>query len=198
MFSPAKRLFRNEDGMAAIEFSMVLPLFVTLFLGSFTLFEMYVNKDNIQNSTNVISDLVSRQLEVDDDFFDVQHSLHMSLNGAVDPSQAPLVVTSVENFLIDIRDPNDPDDDITESRAIWNYNSTTGRSEVITTSNPYTAHALPMLAPGETAIVVETMVRDAPLFDYFSFGATDYENVAVLTPRYTNSIVNCELIACQN
>ena len=196
MISTIGKLFRNDEGLAAIEFSTVLPMFVTLFLGSFTAFEMYVQRDNIQNSTNVLSDLISRQLDVDDNFLAIQHGLHMSLNGVRNPDDAPLVVTSVQNFLINANDPNDPTDDVTENRAVWRYDSRSGQSEEITTTDPYTAYALPMLAPGETVIIVEATVTDSPIFDYFGFGRTDYENVAVLTPRYTNRIVNCELISC--
>lgn len=183
------QLSRDEEGLASIEFALVLPLFAALFLGTFTLFEMYVQRDNIQNSTNVLSDLMSRQLQVDNEFLGVQHGLHMSLNKIANPDDAPMTVTSIENFVVNSSNPNNV---ITENRAVWKYDSRTGSSTKIETNNAYTKYALPRLAPGETVIVVEASAKDTPIFDYFGFGATDYKNVAVLTPRYTNRIVNTD------
>lgn len=64
------RFARDRRGVAAIEFGMILPVMVTLWLGTTEMTFANASDRRLAQAANSVADLVSRQREVDEDVVD--------------------------------------------------------------------------------------------------------------------------------
>ena len=184
------RAFRkNEDGLAAIEFALVLPLLVTIFLGSIAAFDVYRTAEELEASSGVIADVISRQVTTDNGELNQVSDLFVALTGAQSRARAEIRIRSVLGELDDKGTPT-PNDDEIRYKVEWEFDSVNGGTQDV--DSYITAAEVIPLSPGQSALLVDTLVKDTATFDYFGFGEQDFENSMQLSPRFTSRIVNSD------
>lgn len=186
-----RSVVRGEDGAVAVEFALVLPLFMILLLGSIASFDVYRTANGLESSTNTVADSISREVSVDNNDLRTLHGLHMAMMGVSNGVKAPIKVTSVRREIDRKGTPSTADDEV-KNIVEWDFDSTRGSSRKGGVDERWTGRALIPLSENETALVIETGVMDTAMFDYFKLGETDYENFAVLAPRFTSGLVNTD------
>ena len=189
--SRARGFFRKEEGAVAVEFALVLPLFMILSLGSIASFDVYRTAESLESSTGIVADSISREVSIDNDYLLTLHGLHMAMLGSTVGSKAPISVVSVRREVDDKGTP-DPSDDEVSNIVEWDFDSDRGTSRKGGANELYVGRPLIPLSNGETALVIETGVKDTALFDYFAQGESNYENFAVIAPRFTAGLVNTD------
>ena len=178
------RFRRDEDGVAAVEFCLLLPMLVTLFLGLIGLLDAYRNSEGIQGHTNTIADMMSRETTVDDAYMQERVRLLTELLGkSGSPADVTLTVTSVKRNLIDDKGtPSQLDDDF-ELVSEWRFDSV--GNTVVRNLGTYSGRQLPIQSNGESLLVIESSVRDQLMLGYFGVGKKTFSAFTVLAPRFT-------------
>jgi Flp pilus assembly protein TadG len=79
-----KRFFRANEAVAAVEFALILPLLLTLYLGSLELSQLITVDRRVQTVTGTVGDLVSQQKNgiscaTLTDFFDASRTIMADL-----------------------------------------------------------------------------------------------------------------------
>jgi len=167
----------EDSGTVSVEFVVVLPLLLWWYAGSFVFFDAFRDYNSTEKATYTISDILSRQKVIDNNYIDGMESLlkYMTASGP----GAWMRVTSVK-FTTDIG-----------YTVEWSY-GTDGHAALTTAqlqSFKVDEEFLPTMGSGETVIFLETSVPYTPAFKV-GLSARDLTNVNVTRPRFASQIVN--------
>lgn len=178
------RLFKSDDeGSMAVEALLVFPLLWWWYIASFQFFDaLKENNINIKASY-AISDLISRESGgVNQAYIDGLNRIFDFLIG-VDPTGDVtwIRVTSVTW-----------DDGANRFNTVWSR-ATKGKVAHTDGSIDTISDRIPLMADGDTAIVVETAMQYAPVITWnpFNFGSLtrrDFANFVVTRPRFGSCI----------
>lgn len=166
-------LRQNQQGVAAIEFAVVLPLLLLIFLGTVTIFDLYRTSTLLDRATSTISDFVSRQTEVSETF--MRDGVQLRLYALLD-ADAENLHYRVEGFRKRgdalVREWSFPADEGSLLRAL------SQKSE------------MPLVSDGDTLIVIRTALRHPTMFN--TLGISDYTHHSMLAvrPRFTRAIIS--------
>lgn len=165
----------NTKGIAAVEFALVLPIFMTLVFGAYGLYFMMKNGDSVDRSTAVIADLVSRELNMTDAKLNRFINVSKALSGSVGNDDTyKIIITSVFNEF-----DSDGDDELTIRWSLSNK-----IDEKIELSDLEDLD-IPSIAEGDSIIIVTTEVDYEP---FFLKGIVDevvtFDGYAVRRPRF--------------
>lgn len=92
------RLLKNNSGVVTVEFVLVVPVLLLLFLGGFELTRFVLLYQKVSKTTSTMSDLISRlpsvtEAEIDNSYNAVQHLMEPYYNQA----NIKVVMTSIIN-----------------------------------------------------------------------------------------------------
>jgi hypothetical protein len=91
-----KKFYKNERGVLVTEFMFMLPALMLCFLGMFVFFDAFHKWMKFTTASYTISDLLSRQTIVDDDFILSLDGVFDTISGSRDRENSWLRVTSVK------------------------------------------------------------------------------------------------------
>lgn len=165
------RSFRDqEDGLVMTEFLIMLPLLVWTFMALFVYWDAFKTINQAQKAAYSVSDLISRQNEIDNTFIQGMQSVTNYLM-----SDAPAVrmrITSIEY--------HEEDDE-----HVVLFSRSPGNKMPAMTNAMLAAKAdhIPLMADNDSVILVETSVDYQPGFDV-GIPQQAFDYFVVTRPRY--------------
>lgn len=173
--SSARRAFgrsaRDERGSITVEFVIWVPILVLWFAGSISYFDGYRERGRAAKMSHVVSDILTRQAEIDDDLItDLYDMMEIMLPGT--PPGMVLRVTSVE-----YRDGS--------YQVLWSVASG-GGAPMETEDIPVAK--MPAMAELDTVIVTETTVPFQPALDIVGIGERTWTSFLPARPRFVHSV----------
>ena len=179
------RLFyREEDGVAAIEFAFVVPFLLMLTFGAFTLFETARAGNKVYIATQTIADLSTRINEMEFDRVAVMRRAGIAILGHYgEGDNVHFSITSINNRLGDNRD---------RLRVVWSI----GSSRKIRIRNTDIKNLdLPEIPDGESVIVVKSLVEVAKplnmsnkILGPLAQPSQTFSEVVVRRPRFVSEV----------
>lgn len=119
---------KDERGIAAVEFALILPVLITILFASIEYSYYFVIRSKITTSVHQIADVLSREYDNEVDLSDITDAL--SVVDANAPRISSKFVQSVAIVMIDFEvdpacvDPYDADEGCVSVPVVkWNYNS---------------------------------------------------------------------------
>ena len=169
-----RRFRRCEDGLAMIEFALVFPILIALFLGMVEFGEAFSVNRKIESVAATAADLVSQLQSLTDAGFD---DIVLVGNELIKPYRsAPmaLVVTSV------VADKDN------KTTVAWSCPS--GGATARTVGSAVTTLAAGLTEPGSSLILVEASYQFTPTVGLYLLGTHNLTGSAFFRPRMTKSI----------
>jgi len=169
----AAALLRDERGTITIEFVIWLPLLMFWFVASVAFYQAYKSRNDASNVAHTLTDILSRQVEVNDAFFTELYALQDQLMPNA-PAGATLRVTNVRY-----------DAGNTRYEVLW--------SRAIGGPLPYPAGEIvseifPQMAGGDTVVLMELSIPYASFTDWDGVGDRTWNFAMVARPRFVSSI----------
>ncbi len=170
------RFLARENGTALIEFALVFPILVVLFLGLVEFGEAFSVSRKVDSVAATTADLVSQvETLTSADYSDIV----LVANELIKPySNAPmsLVISSVVA------------DDANERTVAWSC--ATGGGTARTVDSVVKDLAAGLTEPGSSLILVEASYQFTPVVGLYLLGTHDLKSSAFFRPRLTSSIPN--------
>ena len=171
------RFWRNRDGVAAVEFAMIVPVMFVLFVGSVEFSQALTVDRRVTQIASSAADLVARTKSISTS--EVSSIFEIS-NHLMQPyTTTPLKITIV-NVVANATDA-------TNTTVCWSQNYQGG----VTNYSNGQSYTLPtgIVQAGESVIVAEVAYAYTPiLFNYFMPGTTNLTETFYLKPRLSASI----------
>ncbi|MBJ3761815.1 hypothetical protein ILP92_03510 [Maribius pontilimi] len=167
-----KRFARDTSGAYSIEAALVLPTLIWAGLSSLTYVDGYRQQTMNLRTTYALSDMLSRQWDpVGPKFIDGLGRVHDHLTESDDETY--LRVTVAYWDAID-----------EEHKLVWSDSTDDGPTEVTQETLNSIAGAIPTMANGDSAIIVETWMDYVPAFN-IGLKPNRFYNRVVTSPRFT-------------
>ncbi|MET0257310.1 MAG: TadE/TadG family type IV pilus assembly protein [Methylobacterium sp.] len=171
-----RRWLDDRRGVAAIEFALIGPVLIILLLGCVTLFLAYRDSQDAEKATFTIADLLSRRTDpVDNAFLDTTQQLFLKMVSR-STERTKYRISSLTRvggkFSVD-----------------WSY-AVAPRTALRTADIP--AASLPLVADGDSLILVETAVSYDPLFEGLGMTSGEHVNLAANRPRFIAAIAKSD------
>lgn len=172
---PFVRFVKDTSASVTVEAVMILPLLMAWFVGSFVFFDGFKNRNTALKATYTIGDILSRRLNAADaDLVENLQELYDAL--AYTTGSSAIRLTSLGW-------------DGTNHRVLWSASSKNTLS-VQTEAKVQTQafkDRIPLMAIGETVILVETFTDYNPAF-YVGWSHRVFENFVVTSPRFASCL----------
>ncbi len=173
-----RRFSGNRSGVASIEFAMVVPLMVMMFIGIVEFSQAITVDRRVNQVASSTADLIARS----------KATTTSEMNGIMDVidelmkpyADAPIRLTAT-NVIASMSDE-------TNTVVCWSYNHTNGGAANYNNGQSYT---LPtgVVEKGESVVVVEVDYQYTPLlFSMFIQNAVTFSDTFYLKPRLSSSI----------
>lgn len=171
-------LFQNQKGVAAIEFALIFPILILIFLGSTVLVEGFRTKRLFEGAAFNLVDLATRINRFDESDAQEFYLIGKAIVGKA--SQDPgftLSLAAAENVFAT---PGNPGLTLTWSCA----------SDELTyiQQEDIDAMDLPNLARGQGLVIAQVRGTYVPAFNLDTIGTVELEEVAVRRPRQENTL----------
>lgn len=143
MINRIRNFFQNRDGIAAVEFALIAPALIMLYVGMVEAVNFASASNKVSSVGATVADLVARSSYVDDDDIATVFAASATIMGTIDDSTLQLTVSSVAA---------QPDGTY---KVAWSdaFNGATAPNRCSTFTMPATAGA--MMTTGESVIVTE-------------------------------------------
>jgi len=177
-----KSFRRNDEGTVMTEALIVLPLLIWAFMAMFVYWDAFRSVNVSQKAAYNISDLLSRQAEVDNRFLDGMQSI---LTYMTPPEQnARIRMTSVQYVAADDR-----------YIVLWSRSPGAAMTALDDTSVQLSSFKdrIPLMSDGHSVVIVETEMDYDPPFEA-GIGARVMEEFVVTRPRFYRRI--CMISGC--
>ena len=180
----ARRNFRHRQGIAALEFALTLPVWITLILGMGDgAYYLLVNEKSDRIAYSVTDIVTQYQTVTIANLNDIVSATSQLMKPFPFSSQGVVIITSIYK-------PSGQ-----TAKICWQY---TGGGSLVQTSKIGTTGGVPTLPQGlqlndnENVIVSEVFYNFSPLFvgagTFDSFGASALYHIAVYKPRLSQLI----------
>ncbi|MEM7774760.1 MAG: TadE/TadG family type IV pilus assembly protein [Pseudomonadota bacterium] len=174
-----RRFSLNCDGVAAIEFAMVAPIVLVLFLGTLEISQALMADRRVTQIASSSADLVAQTDALDTTEMDGIMLIVDQIIRPYDPAFMKITVLNVA------ANPNNADD----VRVCWAYHHNGGTNTTVTAGSPYT---LPsgFLEPGDSVVIAEVEYDYQPLVvsDLFVSTLLKLEESFFLKPRRSTAV----------
>jgi hypothetical protein len=171
MFKLKRRLTRfrdQEDGLVMTEFLILLPLLIWTFMALFVYWDAFRTINQSQKASFAVSDLLSRQSEVNSSFISGMKTVMQYLTGETD---VRVRITSIqwlepenEYYVLFSRSPGNQLAQLSKA-DVWNMRD-----------------SIPEMSDRDSVIIVETEVAYDPAFEVGIPNHT-FDNLVVTRPR---------------
>ena len=175
-------LFENCRGVAAMQFAMVLPPLVIVFIGTFGAFDSYRSVQQASFTASTLADLSTRLIEMNDEqselMFDTGEAL---LSGWQQDGSYSISISSIVF---------DPDANTSEGdppiQVAWSQ--ARPASQIVETGD-LANYRVPTLSDGESVILVEIKGTYRPTLNGFGLPAYyTVERTSMRRPRFVNEV----------
>jgi Flp pilus assembly protein TadG len=169
---PGSRFRRREDGAVLVEFAIVLPILIVLFLGLAEFTEAFSVNRKLAGTAGAVADLVAQEASVNNAFLADVSALGEELMKPHNTGPMQLVIISV------VADENNT------TTVDWSYPSDGG----------YTnggAYALPdgaLTSPNSSLIIAEASYNFTPTVGHF-LGTFEMSEAAYYRPRLAQRVI---------
>lgn len=167
-----KRFSRDDRGAITVEFVVWCPILLLWFIGSVAFYDAYRDRGRAEKASHVISDIVSRQVEVSPAFVTSLHDLLETMLADMPPGKwirlSSIIYTGGEYFV--------------------QWSDATG-SGLPMEDDEIPSDDLPIMADGDTVIIAETYVPFEPILGWTGMSSGVISRVVPIRPRYTPKIV---------
>ncbi|SFR56067.1 TadE/TadG family type IV pilus assembly protein [Litoreibacter janthinus] len=173
--TPFVRFLHETRASATVEAVLILPLLMAWFVGSFVFFDGFKNRNTSLKATYTIGDILSRRTNgATAEYIDNLQELYDSL--AYTSGSSALRVTSLTW-------------NGKKHRVLWSHSTKSTVPEQ--TNEAVASHAfknrIPLMAIGETVILVETFTDYNPAFNV-GWNHRIFENFVVTSPRFASCL----------
>ena len=179
----SKRFLKDSSGAPLVEFAIIVPVFLMLFLGGFAAFDATRAARQTSLAASTLSDLATRVLTMNDETRDAMFLTADSMLGKYAANaSAVITMTSIVNVL------GDDSDDLSVS---WSVSNAPGGALDI---DDFSAVELPTIVDGESVIYVTVAADYDPVFKVFGSGGGAFSNLsmqrsAVRRPRFVREVI---------
>ncbi len=167
----------DEHGSITVEFVIWMPLLAFWFVVSVAFFDAYKSRSDASKAAHTITDLISRQVDVDEAFLDELFALKGKLLPRV-PSNSLMRISSIQ---YDIN--ND------QYQVVW---SSVRGSALPLTDIEVPIALLPQMAHLDSIILTELSVPYQPFTSWAGIDVTDWDFAIVSRPRFVTAIVKTD------
>ncbi len=175
----ARKFSRDEDASLSVEAVLVIPLLLWAFLASFTVFDMFRDRNLAVKANHAVSDLLSREVNpIDSNYLNGVDKVFKYLtrsNGA-----SWMRVTSVYC---------DKDCDKATRRLKRHWSKATGGQPSLSNAGvrDELGPIVPWIAAGDQLVVVETSIEYTPPFSkkLTGFGGRVFHDTVMTPPRFS-------------
>ena len=173
----SSRFAKDNEGMAAVEFSFILPIMILLWLGGSEITLMLGTDRKVINLASSIGDITSRSKEITE-------SQVASLFGLATPSLYPQSADDTELIITAVNMDEDGNASVAWSRTQGGTAYSPGAQ-----MNSKVPSALRV--PDTQIIVAEVMHPHLPRIGYRITGTVDLEKTMFFTPRVSETVKLC-------
>ena len=170
-----KRGTADRQGATAVEFSLLMPIFVAFMVGAVALFDAVRASKRVDETAAIVSDLASRLLTLDENgLASLYATSEALLLTSIDSDTVSVTITSVATRLVDGEE---------ERQVVWSQsNHDAPRTEVDDVD-------LPQIPLGESVILVEVEQDYEPIFEGLPQPVFSLSKSAVRRPRFANEVI---------
>ncbi len=173
----ARRLITNRDGVAAIEFALLLPIMFMLLIGTVEFSQALTIDRRVTQIASSSADLIARQKQMTTEEVD---GVMQIIDHLIRPFDASQLKVTVLNVIADI-------DDADSTSVCWSYQHN-GGANAYADGQPY---VLPegFLEAGNSLIVAEVVYDYQPMiFQHFLTAGMPLREVFYLKPRQSSFV----------
>lgn len=163
---------KDESATATVEFVLFLPLLITWFISSIVFFDAFMERNLAAKASHTILDMLSRKGEAMISAGEVTQ--YLNLQTALLP-QAPSAGSLRVSSIVYI-------DADTGYEVRWSEAVGASTDVLLTADIPIAL--LPLMAEGETVILLDTRVPYRPLADWVQITVTGWSNRVAISPRF--------------
>lgn len=169
-----RRLLRGQRGISAVEFALIMPIMVTLFVGGTELTQGITIKRKTTIATRVIADLVSQSTTINNADMNTIFSASTAVLAPYPAGTMKMRITSVHI------------DSNNNARVVWSdgYNGATAYATKTPVTLPDGLNAF----PNTTLIWAEAEYRYTPTIGYVISGSIDLKDKLYLRPRLASCV----------
>ena len=181
------RFCLRRDGVASIEFAMVVPVLVTLLVGSLGAFDSYRATRLMTVTASTLVDVVTRQGEITEE---TQESLIVTAKSLLGSyaEKMPLTLAFVSVYR-PTDDPLPADDDVQTLAVDWFHVHQDGVAEPdIEAADILATVSVPILTPGDSVVVVSLAASYKPMIGQAFFDGLVLRKTAIRRPRFVQRL----------
>ena len=167
-----RRFTKDNSGLSALEFALILPIMVVLYLGGFEVSEAFMINRKVTHATSVMGDLVAQSDEINNA---EMSKILDAVTAVMNPYPSADIWMIVSGVQID-------SDGI--ATVVWSDSRNTSAL------SPGTAVALPdaVTQPDSFLVMAEVSYAYTPTFGHALIGVVDLHDIFYLRPRLQNSV----------
>ena len=172
------RFGKDEKGIAAVEFALLIPLILALFIGTIEMSQAITIDRRVTQATSATADLVARTKSTTTQELDGIMEIIEQILRPYDPNLLSLTIANV------VAAPDDEND----TTVCWVYQHNGGAD---TTLQPGASYTLPVgiVEKGDSVLVAEAKYDyTGLLFEYFIEGSIELSEKFYLKPRLSMAI----------
>ena len=160
---------RDESGVSAVEFALLLPVLLALLMGTVTLFDLFRTAQSAEKGTFTVGDMLSRQTAISDAL--LNSMLTFVQNTVEYQGSARLRVSSISN---------------TGGKLVLDWSKNVGNQTIAMAAMRY--NDIPTLAVGDSVLLTEIFVPHRAFIAGFGVDSVMFENRAIHRPRFVGKI----------
>lgn len=177
-----KRFRKDEDATITMEFAIVAPLLFFVIIAGFEFFDAFKSYGRAAKVTYSIADIMSRQRSVDEPFITEMHALTDALLPWMNEDKA-LTITGITYDVDDGYEVYCSKHSGYDMKMNFNLSLNTA----VVQTKEY-MDILPAIAPGDSIILVETVIPHRTLFSIFGLKDLVWQNQIAIRPRFIGRI----------
>lgn len=169
-----RRFLGDEGGSVTIEFVLWVPVLLVWFVVSAVFFDAYISRNRAANVAYTMTDILSRQTEVDDAFIVELFNLQEVLLPDAPPGRR-FRVSSIRYEAAD-------------DRYVVLWSRAYGGPDPLPEGQPVTSDVLPTMADLDTVILMELEVPYRPFSNWAGIGERFWTFRLVTRPRFVSQV----------
>lgn len=160
---------RDERGVSAVEFALLVPILLALLLGTVTVFDLFRTAQSAEKGTFTVGDMLSRQTAISQTL--LNDMLSFVSNTVEHQGSARLRVSSISN---------------NAGRLVLEWSQMVGNTSVDMGTLSFAG--IPAMAPGDSVLLTEVYIPHRAFIAGFGVDHVMFENRAVHRPRFVGKI----------